>query len=453
MFLVAVVVFEIGSLVCATAPSSIAFIVGRAVAGCGTAGIFSGAQSILAFMVPLQKRPMFFGVIGVIWSISSVIGPLLGGTFTDHVTWRWCFYINLPIGGVCAGVLLLVLRLPPRETEEVSLREKLSNMDFIGLIFLIPAIISLLLALQWGGTTYAWNNSRIIGLFVGFGLLTTCFIIVQLRRGDYATIPPRLMKRRTVIAASQYGMWFGASFFLMMYYLPLYFQAIKGVSAMTSGINILPFVVALGLFGILLGAYTSIVGLYYYPLVTGAAIYAVGIGLLTTLGQDTSTAKWIGFQILAGVGAAGGFQVPSIAIQATIPLLDVPIGAGISVFFNQLGGAIWISVAQNVFANSLINGITDAGVRTSPQVILSAGATQVTQVVSPDQLPQVLAAYVKALDDSYRVSLAAACMSFLAALFVENKNLRKIKQSLKHTEEVLERQKTKNSNVVVDGIA
>jgi len=219
-YLCAVAIFEVGSLVCATAPSSIAFIVGRAVAGMGTAGMFSGSVVILSYTLPLRQRPAAFGLIGGMWGIASVAGPLLGGVFSDHVTWRWCFYINLPIGGAAIAAIVFFLHIDRvNNPRNLSLRSRLGELDFVGTAVLIPAVIMLLLALQWGGTEYAWNSAHIIGLFCGAGVMGIIFVGIQIWKGDNGTLPPRLFKNRNVLCAMAFQFCFGAGFFPLVYYL------------------------------------------------------------------------------------------------------------------------------------------------------------------------------------------------------------------------------------------
>jgi hypothetical protein len=154
VFITAIVLFEVGSAVCGAAPNSVAFIVGRAIAGLGSAGIMSGAIVILIYSVPLHRRPLYQGLFGAIFGISSVVGPLLGGAFTSKVTWRWCFYINLPFGGVAIALLFFLLNIPEREETKKSLGSKLAQLDAIGTTVFLPGVVCLLLALQWGGSKY-----------------------------------------------------------------------------------------------------------------------------------------------------------------------------------------------------------------------------------------------------------------------------------------------------------
>lgn len=245
VFLCSITIFEIGSAICGAAPNSVVFIVGRAIAGTGSSGIFSGAIVIIMNLVPLHKRPMIIGLNGAIFGIASVAGPLLGDAFTTKVSWRWCFYINLPIGGLAIAVLVVILHIPGARAADTPWRDQVKQLDPIGTIFFVSGIVCLLLALQWGGSTYPWNDGRIIALLVLFILLIFVFMFFQGWKPETATVPPRIIKNRSIAA----GMWsqltVGASMMVMVYYLPFWFQAIINVSAYKSGIDTLPFILSL----------------------------------------------------------------------------------------------------------------------------------------------------------------------------------------------------------------
>ncbi|RAO73548.1 uncharacterized protein BHQ10_009560 [Talaromyces amestolkiae] len=428
-FLAAIFVFELGSLICGVAPNSSTLIGGRAIAGCGVAGIFSGALIILSFSIPLRQRPMVFGLFGAVWGVASVVGPLLGGAFTDHITWRWCFYINLPIGGVAAVIVILILHLPAKKNDNnQTWSQKIVELDLIGAALIIPAVVCLLLALQWGGNKYAWNNSRIIGLFIGFGLIAILFIISQWRLGDRATLPPRILRKRTVWSVSVFAVCFGGAFFLFMYYLPIYFQSVKNHSATKSGIDLLPILLATVISSVFFGGLITAVGYYTPFLILSTALFCIGSGLLTTYSTNISTARWIGYQILAGSGVGAGFQVPMTAVQTILSQEDIPIGSATVMFFQNLGGALFISVGQSVFQNGITSYMQSHVKDIEPSVIIDAGATALREVLSQmgklNELPAVVEAYMTGLVNAYRVSLALTCLAFVATLFVEWKSVK-----------------------------
>ncbi|KAL6230449.1 hypothetical protein BDW75DRAFT_222627 [Aspergillus navahoensis] len=426
-FVCAVVFFELGSLICAVAPSSTVLIVGRAVAGIGVAGIFSGAMVIIALCVPLPKRPLVFGMFGMVWGIASIAGPLLGGAFTDSVSWRWCFYINLPIGGISMAIIIFTLKLPEQDQsiKGTPFLGRIKQLDFIGAALLIPCIICLLLALQWGGNKYAWSNGRIIGLFVTFGILAILTIYSQIKLGDRATLPPRIMTQRSVITSTTYALLFGGSFFVLVYYLPIFFQSVRGSSAMTSGIQLLPLMLATVVSSVLIGILVTIFG-YYTPFLIGStAIASVGAGLVTLYSIDISSGKWIGYQILIGAGVGAGFQVPMTAVQTALASKpdDIPQGTAAVMFFQTLGGALFIAVAQSLFQNGLIEGIVKYAPSVDPGAIVKAGATEMRHVLGElgqlDQLENVILAFLDGLRDTYRLSLALFLAALVIACFFE----------------------------------
>nr|GAT55036.1 major facilitator superfamily transporter [Mycena chlorophos] len=421
VYITAITIFELGSLICGIAPTSKALIVGRAIAGLGSAGIFTGALIIVANTVPLGKRPMYTGLIGGMYGIASVAGPLLGGVFTDKVSWRWCFYINLPIGGVTLFVITFFFTAPgvAKKTENMPFWSRVMKFDPIGTIIFIPAIVSLLLALQWGGSTYPWKNGRIIGLFVVFGVLITAFIGVQIWRQEDATVPPRIMKQRSILFGSIFCISLGSSFFILVYYLPIWFQAIKGVSAVKSGIDNLPMILSLVVASLIAGGIVTAVGYYTPFMIFSSVLMAVGAGLLTTFtATGTNHSHWIGYQIIYGLGVGFGMQQPVMAAQTVLDLADVPTGTSLLMFLQTLGGSLFVSVGQNVFENKLVDGLA-AIPGINPDIVLSAGATTLRDAVPSQYIPAVLVVYNHALVSAFYVSVAMGALSIVGALGME----------------------------------
>lgn len=240
-FLTSIFIFELGSLICGVSPNSTALIVGRAIAGAGGAGIASGAYTIIAFAVKPNLRGAFTGIMGAAYGVASVVGPLLGGVFAENTTWRWCFYINLPIGGASAAVIFFFFRTPPNAKPIVApLKEKILQMDISGSAIIVGGVTAYVLAFQWGGITKAWSDGSVIGALVGFGVCLILFVINEWYLGERAMVPGRLLKNRTISVAMGFIFLLGGGFFLLLYYVPLYFQVIQGVNASQSGVRNLP---------------------------------------------------------------------------------------------------------------------------------------------------------------------------------------------------------------------
>ncbi|KAI1323785.1 putative MFS aflatoxin efflux pump [Xylariaceae sp. FL0255] len=418
IYLSAIFLFEAGSAICGAAPSSAALIVGRAIQGVGAAGIYSGSIVGIVHSVPLRKRPLFMGLFGAVSGVASILGPLVGGALTTNVSWRWVFYINLPFGGVALLIIAVVLHRPLRDPKEMSWKAKLSQLDLVGTSCLIPGVVSLLLALQLGGSTFPWNDRRIIALLVLAGVLLIAFVIVQRLMPRTATVPGRIFKQRSIYSGSWAIFFIGAQMNVFLYFLPIWFQAVTGVSAVESGIRLLPFPLATIIASVLVGAGATIIG-YYTPFLIVASVFmAVGAGLLTTFQVDTQIAKWVGYQVLYGLGLGMGIQVPNVAAQTVLPIDDVPTGASLMLFSQLLGGTIFTSVGQSVFNQGLVSRLSKIpGINTTG--IDSSGATTVISNNSPDLKAAIIVAYNDALRGTFKVGLVLAALTIIGALGME----------------------------------
>ena len=408
-FLISIFIFELGSLICGVAPNSTALIVGRAIAGLGAAGIGSGTYTIIAFSASPKNRPMFTGIIGTSYGIAAVVGPLIGGAFAKNVSWRWCFYINLPIGAISAFIILLFFKTPSAaKPKSASLREKFLQMDLVGVVLVMSAVISYILALRYGGQTYAWNSSQVAGLLVGSVALSAAFVLWEWCQEDRAMVPFRLAKDRVYLVSSVFAFFFSGAYFLIIYYLPIYFQVIDNVSPEISGVRNLPLILAVTVSMLAAGAYISVTGIVAPIIVAGTALGTLCTGLLYTLDIGTGKGKWIGYQIIGGVGWGIASQIPIITVQATAPAADLPEVTAILLFLQTVGGAFMVSAAQAALVNVLLKVLAHSAPGIDPVAVVNTGATDLRKFFSPDQVPGILVAYMRGIKISFAIGLASS---------------------------------------------
>ncbi|KAF9884655.1 hypothetical protein FE257_001408 [Aspergillus nanangensis] len=396
--------------------NSTGFIVGRAIAGLGGAGVIGGTYVILAYLVSPDKIPIFYGLNGIIFTLASVVGPLVGGAFTSNVAWRWCFYINLPIGGFVMVVLLLALQLPsPAQSTPLSVRQFLWQLDLPGCILILGALVCYLLVLQSGGITKPWDSAQSIGLLVGWVLLTAAFALVEWYQGEEALLASHHLRSHGILTCCIFAFFLNAANYIRIYYLPVYFQAIHNDSPERSGILLLAYIVPTSVFTLVAGALLGKVGYYQPFLLLGAAIVTIGSGLLWTLNVDSSSAKSVGYQIVVGVGDGICVQVPITAVQAFVELKDLPTVTALVLFFQLGSGVIGVAAGESVFSNRLIQSLPHYAPGITGKEVLDVGASQLEQTFDGDTLLGVKKAYLVGIKDAWILTLAFCGAAFVVS--------------------------------------
>ncbi|KAF4912758.1 Efflux pump roqT [Colletotrichum viniferum] len=413
VFLASLGIFEVGSLICAVSPSSAVFIVGRAIAGLGASGLQGGSLVLISAALPAKKLPLYLGAIGMVYGVAAVVGPVAGGLITNsYLTWRWCFYINLPIAAPPAvATLFLIKSPPPTQEQRRPWLQKIRGLDYLGMVLLLPGITSFLLALQFGGTLFSWSDARTIACFVVAGVLIIAFVVEQWWMGEKALVPPRLVKMRVVIFGAFFGYCIDSAFFTLVYYVPLWFQAIQGVTPEQSGVRYLALCLAFILTIFMSGWGVTKTGYYHPFMLAGTVLIAVGAGLLSTLRVQSGAGQWISFQVIAGLGIGASTQQAAVAVQSTLTEGDVAIGVAVVLFFQCFGPTTAITIAQAVFASDLASGISTKIPGMDPRKVQSAGATQLTSLVSPEKLSLLLEVYNHAVTRTFLVAAAMAALS------------------------------------------
>jgi hypothetical protein len=303
------------------------------------------------------------------------------------------------------------------------------KLDLIGASILIPAIICLLLPLQWGGSTYPWNSSRIIGLFVAAVCLTIVFVYSQIKLGDKGTLPPFLFHNRNTLCAFMFAGFFGAGFFPMTIYLAIYFQSVKGSTALHAGIQMLPLLISCTVSSTGTGALISATGYYTPFMLFCMVLFSIGAGLLTTLSITSPFGGNFGYQVLAGLGVGVGFEGGIIVVQAVLPLERIPVAISCVSFFMTLGGALFTPISQTIFQNNLLKSIEINAPQLDAHVFLRSGATDIRSLLASTNqqgsLDIILQAYLNGLKDTFWVTTACAIAALVAACGLEWKNIKK----------------------------
>ncbi|KAI0169965.1 major facilitator superfamily domain-containing protein [Hypoxylon sp. FL1284] len=419
VYLITIALFEIGSLICTTAPNSVALIIGRAIAGLGAAGIFSGGILITTKLIPLSRRAVFLGVMSGAFGLAAIIGPFLGGAIADRTTWRWCFGINLPLGAVTVILCAILVRIPEEPgAHSLNISHKFKELDIPGTLCMVGALICLLMALQWGGSTYPWGDRRVIALFVVFGVLAIAFVITQSTSifGKSRTIPTSILRNRDIWLAASYAMCMTGGIYVAILYLPVWFQWVLGYSALSSGTMLTPMIAGYVVCSIIAGGITSAIGYYNPGMITGTAISVAGAALLTRINMASSTAKVVGYQLLYGFGVGLGFGQPSYAVQTILPPSDVPVGVVVITLVQNLSASVFVAVGQSILQGELRLRLQSVLPGVDISSLIGSGTGNFISALPPGSRDAALQAYSESLILTLYIPLALSCMSVMGAL-------------------------------------
>jgi EmrB/QacA subfamily drug resistance transporter len=344
-FQIAILVFLAGSMLAGLSHTMVQLIAFRAIQGMGAGGLMVGSQAIIGDVIPPRQRGRYMGYFGAVFGLSSVLGPLAGGWFTQHASWRWIFYVNVPVGVVALAAIAAVLHIPVKHVPH--------RIDWWGTALLSAGVVGLILILTWGGQQYAWGSSTIVAMGAGSLVALALFCLVELRVAE-PIIPMSLFRNRTFSVASSVGFVIGFTMFGAIVYLPLYLQIVLGSSPTKSGLQLLPMVAGMLTTFIVSGRLVTRTGRYKIFPILGSAVLAVGLVMFSHLGPETSFTTVALDMVVVGLGLGLVMQVLVVAVQNSVPHAQLGTATATATFFRTIGGAFGVAVLGAVFNNRLL---------------------------------------------------------------------------------------------------
>ncbi|BGP24263.1 major Facilitator Superfamily protein [Rhodotorula toruloides] len=413
VFLIGLVIFEVGAVVAGCATSSAMVIVGRAIQGLGYSSLFIGILAICANTLPIRTQAVVTSLMNVSYGSGTVLGPLIGGALTSKVSWRWTFWINAPVG-VFAAILVVLLCHPPLIPQTLPNRTRIARMDWGGALLLLGSMVCLLVALQEGGIKTAWSSGRMIGLLVGFAVLFVAFFALQTYLGESSSISIRLLTRnRSMAATSLVNFCCGASYYALLYYIPIRSQTVDGASPVRAGIELLPLIFFNMTAGIIAGWTVSKWGMVQPAMLVGTSFTAIGAGLHASMNENTTEGQWIGYGIVVGTGMGALYMMSFLASQMLVDEADKSKASSLVCFWQIFGGTVWVGASNAIYANKFKAGLGRiSGINV--QQVLDSGVDQFRQVVPPELLDSVIKVCIDALFDVFISCAILGAIGFVA---------------------------------------
>ncbi|KIX02882.1 uncharacterized protein Z518_08825 [Rhinocladiella mackenziei CBS 650.93] len=428
VILLANAIFMAGSLIAAVSNSIGLLIGGRVIQGVGGGGLIVLVNISVADLFSMRERPKYYGIIGMVWAIASGVGPVVGGAFTEGVSWRWCFYINLPLDGLSLILLTLFLKL---ETPKTPFWAGIQAIDWIGVLTIVGGVVMFLFGMESGGVTNPWDSAYTLCLII-FGIVTiVLFFLNEWKLAKYPIIPLRLFKDTSNWASLAVCFVHGSVFIAGSYYLPIYFQTVLSASPLLSGVYLFALVISLSIVSAMAGVFIKKTGRFREPIWFGLCMMTLGYGLFIDLEPQANWAKIIIYQIIAGIGVGPNFQSPLIALQSHVKGHDIAVATATFGFVRNLSTSISVVLGGVVFNNELTKKEPYLRGVLGPQ--LAAELTSSSFGSTTDQVRHLTGADKQAVDNAYTSSLrtmwifytAISAFGIFLSLFITKKELSK----------------------------
>jgi EmrB/QacA subfamily drug resistance transporter len=415
IFQTAISIFLVGSILCGISQNMDQLIVARALQGVGAGGLMSLVLAIVGDIIPPRQRGRYTGYFLAVFGLSSVIGPLLGGFLTDSLSWRWVFFVNIPLGIFALSAVASRLHLPVYKREH--------EIDYLGAALLSAAAICLLLATVWGGTIYAWTSVPVVSLIAG-GIVLCGLFVAQERRAKEPIIPLRLFKNDIFTVSIILSLLSGIAMFAAVLYIPIYQQTVRGYSPTKSGLLMLPLMVGLLTASISVGRLTSKLGKYRRFPIFGTLILTLGLWLFTHITLTTSEVVISIWMLILGIGLGSFMQIMTLAIQNSVHRAEMGTATSSATFFRNLGSSFGGAIFGSILISRLTHYLTTslpAGAHVSAKSI-QRGAN--LQQLSPGVAHTVQLSFVHAFQDMFLLAVPIALLAFVASLFLRETPLR-----------------------------